>query len=258
MFLSLLAFPRLIDSGKRSPTGPTTNHLTTGDVNQGLLDRLVADDLPRAMRFALRLTGCHETAEEIVQEVLYRVVRTASSFRGESQFRTWFYRIIISAFRDQLAATARHRCAHELTDQLADPHSEDPSAATMADELRSLIAQRVSALPPRQREVLVLIAYEQVPPREAAKLLGISESNVHANLHYARARLRRNCALSEGIARWTVNRNRSIRSPIPSIASWRRPAGPSRDPKQSPGCTAGGDRSWPTGKRSLPKRAEEG
>ena len=129
-----------------------------------------------------------------MQEALYRVARTASSFRGESQFRTWFYRIIISAFRDQLAATARHRCAGELTDQLADPHSEDPSAATMADELRSLIAQRVSALPPRQREVLVLIAYEQMPPREAAELLGISESNVHANLHYARARLREELA----------------------------------------------------------------
>jgi DNA-directed RNA polymerase specialized sigma24 family protein len=35
--------------------------------NQGLLDRLVAEDLPKALRFALRLTGCPETAEEVVQ-----------------------------------------------------------------------------------------------------------------------------------------------------------------------------------------------
>ena len=124
-------------------------HLTTEDVNQGLLDRLVADNLPRAMRFALHLTGRHETAEEIMQEALYRVARTASSFRGESRFRTWFYRIIISAFRDHLAATTRHSCAGELTDQLADPRSEDPSAATMADELRSLIAR--NEFPPCRR-----------------------------------------------------------------------------------------------------------
>jgi RNA polymerase sigma factor (sigma-70 family) len=60
----------------------------------------------------------------------------------------------------------------------------------MAGELRDLVAQRISALPVRQREVLVLTAYEQMKPREVAKVLGISESNVYANLHYARKRLR--------------------------------------------------------------------
>ena len=50
--------------------------------------------------------------------------------------------------------------------------------------------RRISALPLRQREVLVLTAYEQLRPSEVADVLGISESNVYANLHYARARLR--------------------------------------------------------------------
>ena len=162
--------------------------------NQGLLDRLVAEDLPKALRFALRLTGCQETAEEVVQEALYRAARAADSFRGQSQFRTWFYRIVISAFRDQLAVATRHRCPGELTDELADPHGEDPSAMTIAHEWRDLVARRISALPSRQREVLVLTAYEQMRPREVAEVLGISESNVHANLHYARARLREELA----------------------------------------------------------------
>ena len=119
-----------------------------------------------------------------------RAARAADSFRGESHFRTWFFRIVISAFRDHLAAEARHGSPAEVTDALADPRSEEPSAATMRGELRNLIARRISALPPRQREVLVLIACEQMAPREVAGVLGISESNVHANLHYARARLR--------------------------------------------------------------------
>jgi DNA-directed RNA polymerase specialized sigma24 family protein len=42
--------------------------------------------------------------------------------------------------------------------------------------------------------VLVLIAYEEMRPSEVAEVLGISESNVHANLHYARARLREELA----------------------------------------------------------------
>jgi RNA polymerase sigma-70 factor (ECF subfamily) len=133
-------------------------------------------------------------AEEVVQEALYRAARGADSFRGESQFRTWFYRIVISAFRDHLAAAARQRCLSELTEDMADPRGEEPSAATMTGELRDLVARRVSALPPRQREVLVLIAYEEMRPSEVAEVLGISESNVHANLHYARARLREELA----------------------------------------------------------------
>ena len=158
--------------------------------NQGLLDRLVAEHLPDALRFALRLSGCQAAAEEIVQEALCRAARGIASFRGQSQFRTWFYRIVISAFHDQLAASARQRCAGELTDELCDPRSENPLATAMANELRHIIAQRISALPLRQREVLVLTAYEQLRPSEVATVLGISESNVYANLHYARARLR--------------------------------------------------------------------
>ena len=60
----------------------------------------------------------------------------------------------------------------------------------MTHELRDLVARRIAGLPSRQREVLVLTTYEQMRPREVAEVLGISESNVHVNLHHARARLR--------------------------------------------------------------------
>lgn len=161
--------------------------------NRELLERLVAEDLPKALGFAQRLTGCAETAEEVVQEALFRAARAADSFRGRSHFRTWFYRIVISAFRDQLAAAAR-RPAGPLTDEMADPHGQDPSAATMAEELRELVAARIAALPTRQREVLVLITYEQMRPRDVAQVLGMSEPNVHVTLHSARARLREQLA----------------------------------------------------------------
>jgi RNA polymerase sigma-70 factor, ECF subfamily len=158
--------------------------------NQGQLDRLVAGHLPDALRFALRLTACQATAEEIVQEALFRAARAIASFRGESQFRTWFYRIVLSAFHDHLAAAARQRCPGQLTEDLEDRRNENPATAAMTNELRDLVAQRISALPLRQREVLLLTAYEQLRPAEVADVLGISESNVYANLHYARARLR--------------------------------------------------------------------
>jgi RNA polymerase sigma-70 factor (ECF subfamily) len=56
--------------------------------------------------------------------------------------------------------------------------------------LQRLIAQHVSALPPRQREVLVMLAYEGFTVEETAQTLGISPGNVHATLHHARVRMR--------------------------------------------------------------------
>ena len=159
------------------------------------LDRLVSGHLSEMLRFATRLTGDPETAEEVVQEALVRVVRSWKSFRGEAQFRTWLLRIVINAFRDQLAA---RRQTEDLREEVPDWREADPASAVLAGELRRLIAARVSALPPRQREVLVLVTYEGLSTREVAEVLGISEANVYATLHVARKRLRKELAAHLG------------------------------------------------------------
>lgn len=151
------------------------------------LDRLVSRHLPEALQFATRLTGDPDRAEEVVAEALVRVSRSWESFRGEARFRTWLYRIVINVFRDEHAARAR---TEPLDHDVPDPRSPEPSSEAWASELGQLVADRVSALPPRQREVLVLIAYEGLSPAEVAQVLGISAANVHATLHVARGRLR--------------------------------------------------------------------
>jgi RNA polymerase sigma-70 factor (ECF subfamily) len=77
---------------------------------------------------------------------------------------------------------------------LLDRRTPDPAVAAEAGELAELTAQLVSALPPRQREVLVLIAYESLSAPEAAAVLGISHQNVRTCLHLARERLRQQLA----------------------------------------------------------------
>lgn len=154
-------------------------------------DRLVAEHLPAALRFAIRLSGRTDLAEEIVQEAMLRAARSWQTFRGESQFRTWLFRIVVNVFRDG----AGRRPAHDpLTDDAADPSQGPPSDEAMAAELGELVAQSVAKLPPRQREVLVLSVYEGLAPRQVAAVLGISEANVHTTLSLARARLRRSLA----------------------------------------------------------------
>ncbi len=155
-----------------------------------LVNRLVLEHVPQALRFATRLTGRTDVAEEVVQEALYRAARSLHTFRGESQFRTWLFRIVIHAFRDRLKASATAHRHQELTEDVPDCVTPDPTAAVLAEELRAAVAQRVSALPRRQREVLVLVAYEGMSVRQTAELLGISQSCVHVNLYHARKRLK--------------------------------------------------------------------
>lgn len=155
------------------------------------LDRLVLEHLAAALRFAVRLTGNRDSAEELVQEALLRAVRRWTSFRGEAAFRTWFFQIVINLFRDRLdqPAAASLSTADEQADW-PDAHVVAPPELVLAAELEERIAREVSRLPPRQREVLVLVAYEGLAPREVAKIVSISEANVHSTLSAARSRLR--------------------------------------------------------------------
>jgi RNA polymerase sigma-70 factor (ECF subfamily) len=155
------------------------------------LDRLVSAHLSATLRFAVRLTGDLDSAEDLTQEALLRAARNWRSFRGEADFRTWLFRIVINAFRDRLPACP---AAEILDENLPDPGATDPASQALANELGGLIAARVSALPPRQREVTILVTYEGFSPQKVARLLGISEANVHATLHVARRRLRRELA----------------------------------------------------------------
>ena len=152
-------------------------------------DRLLTETLPAMQRFAIRLTGNVDEAQELAQEAVVRAARSWTSFRGESQFRTWLFQIVVNLFRDRIARVPRKSDA--LTDEITDARTLDPSAPLQTAETGELVAKLVSSLPPRQREVILLVVYEKMEQREVARLLGVSEQNVRTNLHHARESLKR-------------------------------------------------------------------
>ena len=165
------------------------------------LDRLVQDHLPATLRFAVRMTGDPDAAEEVVQEALLRVTQRWKTFRRDADFRTWLFRIVINVFRDRLR---RRRLSVVSLDEepreALDPKSVEAGEAAAAGELGRRVAEEVSRLPPRQREVLVLVAFEKLSVRETAAAVGISEQNVYATLSAARAQLKRRLAPFLGFA----------------------------------------------------------
>jgi RNA polymerase sigma-70 factor (ECF subfamily) len=159
-------------------------------VDRQTFDRLVLEHLASAQRFAIRLCGDADEAEDMVQDALLRAHRSWQTFRGQSKFTTWFYAIVINCFRDRLAA--RTAGVARLADGADDPPdtTADPARQAQSREFGEIVASEVSKLPPRQREVLVLSAYEQMGADQIAVVLEISEQNVRTQLHLARERLR--------------------------------------------------------------------
>jgi RNA polymerase sigma-70 factor, ECF subfamily len=155
--------------------------------NRETFDQEVLDHLPALQRFAIRLTGDLNDAEDLVQDALLRATRSWETYRGRSQLRTWLLQIAVNAFRDRLR---KRPPPGKLPDALIDTTGPAPSAGAETVERGRLVATAVSSLPPRQREVIVLFTYEQLTVAEVAQTLGITEVNVRAQLTYARKRMK--------------------------------------------------------------------
>jgi RNA polymerase sigma-70 factor (ECF subfamily) len=162
-----------------------------GFVQRDSFDRLLLQHLSAAQRFAIRLTGNAHNAEDLLHDAIVRAANGCERFEGRSSFTTWMFQIIVNCFRDRLRAKQMENLESEVSD-VASPDASDPVSEA---ELGQQIAQHVSSLPPRQREVLVLIVYENLSVSDTAEVLGITQTNVRVNLSYAREQLKKELAI---------------------------------------------------------------
>ena len=164
-------------------------------------DGLMLATLPAAQRFAVRLTGDPVAAEDLLHDALVRAASRWRTFRGAASFKSWFFQIVVNAFRDGVRRGRSGPAVESLDADVPAIGALDPSAVAAGEEIGAIVARHVSSLPPRQREVFVLVAYEEISPGEAAQVLGITESNARATLHFARERLKRELSKYFGEAR---------------------------------------------------------
>jgi len=150
-------------------------------------DKLMVDQLPGLLRFAIRLTGNAGDGEDLAHETLVKAMKASASLRDVRSMRSWLFRIAIYAHQDWVRSERSVDWPKGVEPISLDPLPADRSAGR---ELGALIASAVSTLPGRQREVLILSAYEGLDSAEVAEALGISEQNVRTTLHLAREKLR--------------------------------------------------------------------
>ena len=156
----------------------------------------------RAYRLASRMTGNRQDAEEVVQDAFLAAVRKIDSFRGESAFGSWFYRIVANAAYQKLRRRNRRQelsldevlpffdeCGRHVAPEIDwTPRANNLAAQT---ELRMALTAAIDELPAASRTALVLRDVEGRSNEEIAEALGLSVPVVRTRVHRARLFLRK-------------------------------------------------------------------
>jgi RNA polymerase sigma-70 factor, ECF subfamily len=140
--------------------------------------------------FAYRFVHDHDHAADIVQTTFLQAYTHLAQFSGRSSFKTWLHQIALNQCR-QL-----YRSSHDRQNvPLDDVHEADLAATTETDTStvawKALLERLIARLPLRQRAVLTLRVFSDLPFKDIARVEGMSENSAKVNYHHAITRLRR-------------------------------------------------------------------
>ena len=181
--------------------------LKAGD--EGALGELADEYGPKIYQLAFRYLRNKEDAEEVTQDVLFKVYRKVDAFRGDAALSSWIYRITFNAAMSRLR-TAKYQRAQEDERRAAATEVDangEPSRprdvadwSDMADErvLRSQLRKRVFSailsLPAIYRAPVMLRDIQGMSTEEASAMLRVKDQTLKSRLHRGRLILRRQLA----------------------------------------------------------------
>ena len=169
---------------------------------------------PSMLRFAQQHVRAEGAAEEVVQETWLAALAAVARFEGRSSVRTWLFHILRNIARQRGRRDSRFRPLSDLggvdgtdagatnpLDVIVAPgggsgHAalwgtrDDPERDVLLGELQERLDAAIAKLPPRLREVLVLVDVDGFSTTEVCNIMRISSTNQRVMLHRARDRVR--------------------------------------------------------------------
>ena len=125
-------------------------------------------------RFAMRMLGNREDAEDATQESFLRAYRSLARYEERQAFRTWLFQILVN--RCRTAAVRRQRRHRTFLADDGALATASVRAAAESTELRAELQRAIGALDPEQREAFLLKHVEQLSYEEMAAVTGIGIS----------------------------------------------------------------------------------
>lgn len=180
--------------------------------DEAAFEALVGRYQQRVFRLASRLTS-ETDAPDVLQDTFLQVYRNLRSFRGESRFSTWLYRIATNASLMHRRARAR-RPAESLEAYLPQfdargKHVPTPGALQSASRVEEMLDRKALAekahaaieqLPDLYREAFVLRDLEELTTAEVAQVLELEPATVRQRVHRARLMVRGYLSELAGVA----------------------------------------------------------
>jgi RNA polymerase sigma-70 factor (ECF subfamily) len=181
--------------------------LKRGD-EQALVD--LADEFgTKIYQLAFRYLRNKEDAEEVTQDVLFKVYRKVDAFRGDAALSSWIYRITFNAAMSRLR-TAKYQRSQDDDRNMAvadtDLHGDAPRAKDVADwsdladeqvlrsQLRTRVMRAILALPAIYRAPVMLRDIQGMSTEEASAVLHVKDQTLKSRLHRGRLILRKQLA----------------------------------------------------------------
>lgn len=148
---------------------------------------------------ALRMAGNRDDTEDMTQEILIKVFRSLASFKGNSKFSTWIYRVAVNTCLDELKKKKNKThisldadFGNDDGESRIEIRDETPSPEKRAEqrELREIVASAISKLSDEHKTVIVLRDLRGLSYSEIAEILGCSDGTVKSRINRARAQLK--------------------------------------------------------------------
>jgi len=159
-----------------------------GDGDQNAFASLVRRHQGRVFHLAYRFSRDSQDAEELSQEIFFKVWKYARNFQGRAAFSTWLYRLAVNTCLNHRQKKKSAPVPLSLSGDLA-AAAETAGAELIAREREKLLEQAMDALPVRQKMALVLANFEGKSYEEIAAIMEVSVSAVETLLFRARKNL---------------------------------------------------------------------
>jgi RNA polymerase sigma-70 factor (ECF subfamily) len=185
----------------RAATPP--DHPAQPESDQPLIDAVLAGDSAqfnglvtryanRLYRFILKNVGHAALAEDLAQETFVEAYRQLPTFRGEAKFSTWLFGIALNKIRNYINRSLDCRQRHFPMRILRSDPASDGNPTQLLEKKQTLLAlqRAIETLPTELHESLILVAMEELPYEEAARILGIPVGTLKSRVHRARDLLR--------------------------------------------------------------------
>jgi RNA polymerase sigma-70 factor (ECF subfamily) len=137
--------------------------------------------MKQAYNVAFSFVSDHARAEDIAQEAFVRAYRALPTFRGDSGFGTWLYRIVTNLSLNSVKREAARAVREVPMDALPDLHATGDEPAHRG-ELRAHLERALHELPTMQRAVVILRHLDGLSTKQVSRILGCSEGTVKTHL----------------------------------------------------------------------------